>query len=127
MLYSSSTPMITFDENGTRILRNLHSATTFLKLWRVKFVIRHFNLTHAYSCVSKARIGSVCVSGYQMPGSTFRSTRQQIQLLEARKQALGRTSPHFRSQIASEKDMFDRKTIMLSYYVQEHNTAAMRP
>lgn len=53
-----------------------------------------------------------------MTDSTFRSLRQEIQLLEARKQDLRRTSPHFRSQIASEKDMFDRK-IMLSYYVQE--------
>jgi hypothetical protein len=50
MLYPSSTTMITIDEKGTRILRNLDTIvseniaphphdTALLKLWRVKFVI----------------------------------------------------------------------------------------
>jgi len=53
-----------------------------------------------------------------MSDSTFRSLRQEIQLLEAWNKGLRRTSLHFRSQTVSEKDMLDRK-IMLSYYVQE--------
>lgn len=42
--------------------------------------------------------------------AVFRSLRREIQLLEAREQGLGQTSPHFRSQIASEKDMFNTET-----------------
>lgn len=34
---------------------------------------------------------------------------------------LGQTLPHFRSQIASEKDMFNRMTIMLTSHIQKLN------
>jgi hypothetical protein len=131
MLHPSSTPMITVDEDGTKFLTEpryncirKHSATParHSPSQVVDSQVRHyryFNIkTHGFSCVRKARIGPECVPGYQMSNSTFRSLRREIKLLEARKQGLRRTSPHFRSQIASEKDMFDRK-IMLSYYVQE--------